>query len=76
MIANDIELAATQERIAWMQNLLAQLRVTASADEYPLVASGYLREVERMQAEILAYLRKHSTQSLQRQAKPSLRNYK
>jgi hypothetical protein len=65
MIANDIELTATQERVAWMQSLLAQLRVTAKADEYPLVASGYLREIEKMQSEILAYLRKHSTQTLQ-----------
>jgi hypothetical protein len=65
MIANDIELSATQERIVWMQKLLAQLRVTASADEYPLVASGYLSEVEKMQADVMSYLRKHSSQSLQ-----------
>ncbi len=65
MIANDVELAATQERIAWMQKLLAQLRVTASADEYPLVAGGYLSEVEKMQLEVMSYLRVHSSQTLQ-----------
>ncbi|QDU31141.1 hypothetical protein ETAA8_62940 [Anatilimnocola aggregata] len=65
MIMNDAELAVTQDRIAWLQKLLVQLRVTARSDEYPLVASGYLSEVEKMQSEVLVYLRRHSSQSLQ-----------
>jgi len=65
MIKNDTELAVAQERIAWLEKLLTQLRVTARPDEYSFVAGGYLSEVEKMQHEVLAYLRQHSSQSLQ-----------
>jgi hypothetical protein len=40
MIHNDQELKATQERIAYFQRLLSQLRVTATPEEFPLVAGG------------------------------------
>ena len=59
MISNDQELRATQERIAYFQGLLAQLRVTSDAEEFPLVASGYRAEIERMQGEVLEYLTRH-----------------
>jgi hypothetical protein len=57
MIQNDQELATTQQRILEFQRLLAQLRVTARPAEFPLVSSGYLCELERMQDEVLEYLR-------------------
>ena len=50
MIHNDQELAVTQQRIAYFQRVLAQLRVTASPEEFPAVASGYRAEIVRMQA--------------------------
>jgi hypothetical protein len=62
LIQNDQELEGTQERIAYFQRLLAQLRVTATPDEFPLVASGYRSEIEQMQAEVLEYLTRHSTE--------------
>jgi hypothetical protein len=62
MIHNDQELQATQERIAYFQRLLAQLRVTATPTEFPLVASGYRAEVVRMQDEVLAYLTRHASE--------------
>ena len=61
MIHNDQELAVTQERIAYFQRVLAQLRVTASPEEFPAVASGYRAEIVRMQDEVLAYLTRHAT---------------
>jgi len=62
MIHNDQELQATQERIAYFQRVLAQLRVTATPEEFPLVASGYRAEVVRMQDEVLAYLTRHASE--------------
>jgi hypothetical protein len=59
MIHNDRELEVTQERIAYFQRLLAQLRVTSTPAEFHLVASGYSAEVVRMQNEVLAYLTRH-----------------
>ena len=62
MIRNDQELQVTQERIAYFQRLLAQLRVTSDPDEFPLVASGYRAELEKMQREVLDYLTRHASQ--------------
>jgi hypothetical protein len=59
MIHDDQELQATQERIAYFQRVLAQLRVTATPEEFPLVASGYRAEIVRMQDEVLGYLTRH-----------------
>jgi hypothetical protein len=56
MIRNDQELRATQERIAYFERLLSQLRVTARPEEFGAVASGYRAELEGMQAEVLDYL--------------------
>lgn len=63
MIRNDSELEGTQQRIAYFQQLLAQLRVTATADEFPLVAGGYRTEIERMQSEVMEYLTRHVSES-------------
>lgn len=62
MIHDDQELEATQQRIAYLQQVLAQLRVTAAPEEFPLVASGYRAEIVRMQEEVLAYLTRHASQ--------------
>ena len=62
MIHNDQELQATQERIAYFHRLLAQLRVTATPTEFPLVASSYRAELIRMQDEVLAYLTRHASE--------------
>lgn len=62
MIQNDQELKATQERIAYFEGLVAQFRVTTAAAEFELMAGGYLSEVEKMNAEILEYLRRHPSQ--------------
>lgn len=61
MIHNDQELEASQARIAYFQRLLAQLRITATPEEFPSVASSYSAEVVRMQAEVLEYLTRHAT---------------
>ena len=61
MIHNDQELEASQARIAYFQRLLAQLRVTATPEEFPAVASGYRAELVRMEAEVLEYLTRHAT---------------
>ena len=59
MIQNDTELKTSQQRIAYFQDLLLQLRVKASAEEFSLVSSGYRAEIEKMQKEILEYLTRH-----------------
>ena len=59
MIQNDTELKTSQQRIAYFQDLLLQLRVKASAEEFSLVSSGYRTEIEKMQEEVLEYLTRH-----------------
>lgn len=63
MIQNDQELNTTQQRVADFQRILSQLRVRARPEEFGLVASGYLSEIETMQKDILAYLGRHSSQT-------------
>lgn len=48
MIQNDIELKTSQQRIAYFQDLLLQLHVKASAEEFSLVSSGYRAEIENV----------------------------
>ncbi len=62
MIANDEELKGTQARIAFFEDLLAQMRVTARAELFPSMASGYRAEIEKMQREVLDYLTRHANQ--------------
>ncbi len=61
MIQNDQELHVTQRRVAEFQKLLAQLRVTADPDEFPLVTSSYCSEIEKMNQDILEYLTRHAS---------------
>jgi hypothetical protein len=62
MIQNDIELGAMQERIRLFENVLAEARRTYSPSNYQAMSEGYLLEIERMQAEIRAYLSRSAEQ--------------
>lgn len=62
MIANDDELKGTRARITYFEDLLAQMRVAASAELFPSMASGYRAEIEKMQREVLEYLTRHVSQ--------------
>ncbi len=64
MIQNDTELKTSQQRIVYFQDLLLQLRVNASAEEFSLVSSGYRAEIEKMQEEVLEYLTRHVSEPL------------
>ncbi len=61
MIASDQELKITRERVSYLIDLLARLRVSSRPEELALVSSGYRAEVERMQREVLDYLTQPST---------------
>ncbi len=63
MICNDQELEAMKGRIEYFQRLLSQLRITATPEEFPAVASGYRAEIEKMQDEVLEYLTRHASES-------------
>jgi hypothetical protein len=63
MIANDEELKGTRARIAYFEDLLAQMRVAAREDLFPSMASGYRAEIEKMQQEVLEYLTRHISQT-------------
>jgi hypothetical protein len=53
MIANDQQLAATLERIAWFQKQVAHLRKTETNPvNYRAAVSGFLAEIDRMQLEV------------------------
>ncbi len=56
MITNEQELMGRRERIVYFERVLAQLRATATPEEFPSVASGYRVELERMQTEVVDYL--------------------
>lgn len=57
MIANDAELQTTLERIAYFHSQLLQLRqVETNPANYRHSTSGFLVELERMQAEVRDYL--------------------
>ena len=62
MISNDLELQATRERISFFCGILMQMRVTTKPEEYPFMANSYLSEIEKMNAEILDYLKRHPSQ--------------
>ena len=57
MIANDQELDTTLERIAWFQKQVAHLRRTEKNPvNYKASASGFLAEIDRMEADVREYL--------------------
>ena len=58
MIANDVELQVTLDRIAEFQAQVVRLRQAISNPEnYRLSAGGFLSEIENMQHEVNDYLR-------------------
>ena len=56
MIANDQELAVTQQRIRQFQDLLLRLRQSETAENYVLMANAYLLEIDKMNEEVRHYL--------------------
>ena len=56
MIQNDQELKVARERMGYLLDLLARLRVSSRPEELPLVTGGYRAEVERMHREVVDYL--------------------
>jgi len=69
MIANDPELQATQGRIAFFYQIVANMRAKArTPEEYHLYANSYLAEIEKMNAEVLAYLKRHPSEPMSTEA--------
>ena len=64
MIRNDKELKASQQRIAYFQNLLLQLWFKATPEEFSLISTGYRTEILKMQDEVLEYLTRHSCEPI------------
>jgi hypothetical protein len=56
MIQTDSELQEAQERILLFERILAEACRTYSPANYAAMAEGYLLEIEKLQAEIRAYL--------------------
>ncbi len=63
MIQNGRDLKVTRERVAYLLDLLARLRVSSRPEELALVSGGYRSEVERMQGEVLDYLTQPASQT-------------
>ena len=63
MIHDDKTRKTSQQRIAYFQDLLLQLRVKAMPEEFSLVSSGYRAEIKKMQAEVLEYLTRYAGDS-------------
>lgn len=61
MIQNDTELQGTQERIAFFSRVVANMRHSEKPENFPYMASGYLAEIEKMHAEVMAYLSRHAS---------------
>jgi hypothetical protein len=57
MIANDVELQAAQAYVLRFERILAAARRTYTPEAYEAMASSYLVEIERVNAEILGYLK-------------------
>jgi len=62
MIHNDAELQDTQERIAFFSRLVANMRQVEKPENFKYMASEYLAEIEKMHAEVMAYLRCHASE--------------
>ena len=62
MIRNDDELKTTQDRIVQFESWVAQFRVSVPRENFPAMAEGYLAEIEKMHAEVMAYLRHHPSE--------------
>ena len=58
MIGNDEELQAAQEYGLRFERILVAARRTYTLEAYEAMANSYLMEIERVNAEILEYLRR------------------
>lgn len=56
MIHSDEELKCTQDRIIYFEGLVAQFRTSIHPDNFAAMAGGYLSEIQKMHAEVIAYL--------------------
>ncbi len=56
MIKNDVELQAAQEYVLRFERILTAARSQYTPEAYEAMASSYLAEIARVNAEILAYL--------------------
>ena len=68
MIQNDQELQCTQERMAFFCRLVAHMRQVESPANFRSMASGYLAEIEKMHAEVIAYLSRHTSEPVPAEA--------
>jgi hypothetical protein len=57
MIGNDVELQAAQEYVLRFERILVAARNKYTPEAYEAMASSYLAEIERVNAEILKYLK-------------------
>lgn len=63
MIADDNQLQAALERIAWFQHQLARLRrAELNVTNYRAASEGFLAEVDRVQLGVREYLSRHPTE--------------
>lgn len=62
MIQNDVELQGVQERRTFFINLVAEMRVRVPQENFAAMASSYLAEIEKMNAEIIEYLRRQASE--------------
>ena len=60
MLQNDVALQAAQEYVLRFERISAAVRKTYTPEAYEAMASSYLAEIERVNAEILEYL-KHAS---------------
>src|SRR5918997_279793 len=51
LIANDVELECTQERIAFFSRLVANMHQVEKPENFKYIASGYLAEIDKMHKE-------------------------
>lgn len=58
MIRNDVELQAAQEYVFRFDRILAAARGKYTPEAYEAMASSYLAEIERVNAEIIEYLKR------------------
>ena len=62
MIHSDAELQGTQERIAFFSRLVAIMPHVEKPGHFKYMTSGYLVEIEKMHAEVIAYLSRHASE--------------
>ena len=57
MIENDVELQAAQEYVLRLERILTAARSQYTPEAYEAMVSSYLGEIERVNTEIVEYLR-------------------